>query len=147
MNCVCLIHPLFRTRFRSRDAGYPAPPALPRTRGIPASGSSVQGARTSLRPTGFSVYALPVLFANVPVDSATGARPDTDGWLILTRQGLSPRKICRALLGAIKAKLSGWRPMTEPARRTKPKTSNDSKKAPQADIPLEPLVRLSTASG
>ena len=40
------------------------------------------------------------LFANVLVDSATGARLNTGGWLILARRGLSPRKICRASLGA-----------------------------------------------
>ena len=32
--------------------------------------------------------------------SATDARLDTGGWLTLTRQGLSPRKMRRALLGA-----------------------------------------------
>jgi hypothetical protein len=62
---------------------------------------ALQGTRLPLRPTGFSVYASPVLFANFHVDSATGARLDTGGWLTLTRRGLSPRKICRAFPGAI----------------------------------------------
>jgi len=48
----------------------------------------------------FSVYASNVLFVNILVDSATGAGLNTVGWLILTRQGLSPRKICRVSLGA-----------------------------------------------
>ena len=40
------------------------------------------------------------------VDSATGARHDTGGWLALTRRGLSPRNIRQASLGARTAKLS-----------------------------------------
>ena len=51
---------------------------------------ALQGARTPLRPTGFSVYASPVLFAGILPDSATSARLDSGGWLTLSRQGLSP---------------------------------------------------------
>jgi hypothetical protein len=32
--------------------------------------------------------------------------------------------------------------MTEPDKRTKPKTSNDSKEAPQVDNPRKPFVSL-----
>jgi hypothetical protein len=51
---------------------------------------ALQETRFSLRPTGFSVYASPVLFIEKPPDSATGARLDTGEWLTLSRQGLSP---------------------------------------------------------
>ena len=69
---------------------------------------ALQEARPSLRPSGFSVYASPVLFANTLVDSATDARLDTGGWLTLTQQGLSPCKIRQAYLGAITAlRISG----------------------------------------
>jgi len=61
---------------------------------------ALQGTRFPLRPTGFSVYASPVLFADYFIDSASGARLDTGGWLVLTRQGLSPYKMRQALLGA-----------------------------------------------
>jgi len=63
--------------------------------------TSTSGTRLPLRPTGFSFYASPALFANPAVSSATGARLDTGGWLTLTRQGLSPCKICRAYPGAL----------------------------------------------
>lgn len=51
---------------------------------------ALKGARSPLRPTGFSVYASHVLFAALLHDSATRARLDTGGWLVLSRQGLSP---------------------------------------------------------
>jgi len=39
--------------------------------------------------------------------SAVGATLDTGGWLILSRQGLSPCKMHQALLGALTLELSG----------------------------------------
>jgi hypothetical protein len=61
---------------------------------------ALQGARSPLRPTGCSVYAgLTSLFA--VTGSAVRPRLDTGGWLALTRRGLSPRKIRRALPSAI----------------------------------------------
>jgi hypothetical protein len=61
--------------------------------------TSSSGCASPLRPAGFSVYASPALFALLR--SATDARLDTGGWLILTRRGLTPRKMRRASLGAI----------------------------------------------
>ena len=63
---------------------------------------ALQGTRLPLRPTGCSVYASSILFARVETpDSAMDARLDTGGWLVLTRQGLSPCKRRQAYLGAI----------------------------------------------
>ena len=63
---------------------------------------ALQGARSPLRPTGYAVYASPILFAGRDrPDSAMDARLATGGWLALTRQGLSPCKRCQAFLGAI----------------------------------------------
>src|SRR5262249_47539253 len=80
---------------------------------------ALQGARSPLRPTGYAVYASPILFAGRDrPDSAMDARLATGGWLALTRQGLSPCKRCQAFLGAITLRLScawkqqrigGWR--------------------------------------
>ena len=61
---------------------------------------ALQGARSPLRPAGFSVDASPILFAVFRHGSAMDARLDTGGWLILTRQGLSPCKRRQAFLGA-----------------------------------------------
>ena len=53
---------------------------------------ALQGARSPLRPTGFSVYAyLTILFA--VTGSSMRSTLDTGGWLTLTRRGLTPRKI------------------------------------------------------
>ena len=61
--------------------------------------TSFQGTRSPLRPTGFSVYASPALFARlVPPDSAAGATLDTGGWLALSRPGLPPGKMRQAFL-------------------------------------------------
>ncbi|MEJ2613202.1 MAG: hypothetical protein P8179_24915, partial [Candidatus Thiodiazotropha sp.] len=43
----------------------------------------------------------------VPYRSAMDPRLDTGGWLALARRGLSPRKIRRALLGAITFRVTG----------------------------------------
>ena len=61
---------------------------------------ALKGARTPLRPTGCSVYASPALFVPFNGNSAAGATLNTGGRLPLTRRGLTPRKICRALPGA-----------------------------------------------
>ncbi len=61
---------------------------------------ALQGSRPPLRPTGFSVYAyLTILFAIT--GSSMRSTLDTGGWLTLSRQGLSPRKIRRASPSAI----------------------------------------------
>ena len=54
-------------------------------------------------PTAYRILCLrfTCLVRQRPVDSATGARLDTGGWLALTRQGLSPCKIRQAFLGAV----------------------------------------------
>ena len=72
--------------------------------------TSSQGTRLPLRPTGFSVYASPTLFASsLPPDSAAGATLDTGGWLALSRPGLPPGKMRQAYLGAITtAFIGGW---------------------------------------
>jgi hypothetical protein len=63
---------------------------------------ALQGARSPLRPTGFSVYACPAIhFVRGAQSSAAGPTLDTGGWLALTRPGLSPGKRRRALLGVI----------------------------------------------
>ncbi|MEJ1382741.1 MAG: hypothetical protein RPT95_17495, partial [Candidatus Sedimenticola sp. (ex Thyasira tokunagai)] len=41
--------------------------------------------------------------------SATSATLNTGGWLILTRQGLSPCKMHQASLGALTPQISGFR--------------------------------------
>ena len=61
---------------------------------------ALQGARPPLRPTGFSVYASPALFTVPSAPPRTQDSIRVGGWLTLTRQGLSPRKMRRALLGA-----------------------------------------------
>ncbi len=66
----------------------------------------IQGVRSPLWPTDFSVFASPVLFSlvadSVPFRrSATGATLNTGGWLALSRPGLSPGKMRQASLGAI----------------------------------------------
>ena len=67
---------------------------------------ALQGARSPLRPTGFSVYVyLTILFTIT--GSSMRSTLDTGGWLALSRQGLSPCKIRRALPSAITAQLSG----------------------------------------
>jgi hypothetical protein len=71
---------------------------------------ALQGARSPLRPTGYAVYASPILFAGRDrPDSAMDARLATGGWLALTRQGLSPCKRCQAFLGARTLRLSRCR--------------------------------------
>ena len=76
---------------------------------------ALQGARSPLRPTGYAVYASPILFAGRDrPDSAMDARLATGGWLALTRQGLSPCKRCQAFLGAI---TPGLRRRRKPERR------------------------------
>ena len=50
--------------------------------------------------------------------SATDARLDTGGWLTLTRRGLSPRKMRRALLGA------KWHLLKNPATEIHGRTRN-----------------------
>ena len=70
------IHPR-QLRMKScclRSPLSPRHPQHPSFEAVPA----LQGARTPLRPTGFSVYASPVLFAALLHDSATGARLDTE---------------------------------------------------------------------
>jgi len=68
---------------------------------------SLQEGATSLWPIGFSVYASRLLFANHAGynprhdRSASRARLDTGGWLVLTRQGLSPCKKRQASLDAL----------------------------------------------
>ena len=101
---------------RPEDSGGPAPPrhigwarvafGSVKTLGVRNSHveavPALQGARSPLRPTGYSVYASSILFAaSSPHDSAMDARLDTGGWLPLTRQGLSPCKRRQAYLGAI----------------------------------------------
>ena len=66
---------------------------------------ALQGARPPLRPTGFSVYAYLILLFAVTC-SAMRSTLDTGGWLTLTRQGLSPCKIRRALPSAITTSIS-----------------------------------------
>lgn len=64
--------------------------------------------RVRVTPTAYRILCL--RFARLvrrSFSSATDARLDTGGWLALTRRGLPPRKIRRALLGAITTKLSG----------------------------------------
>jgi hypothetical protein len=52
-------------------------------------------------PTAYRILCLRFArFVRRSFGSATHARLDTGGWLTLTRQGLSPRKMRRALLGA-----------------------------------------------
>ena len=69
--------------------------------------TSFQGARSPLRPTGFSVYASPISCSQrLRRCSAMDARLDTGGWLALTRPGLSPSKIRQAYLGAVTLALS-----------------------------------------
>ena len=80
----------------------PSASATSHVEAVPA----LQGARSPLRPTGYSVYASPILFAVLPHDSAMDARLDTGGWLALTRQGLSPCKRRQAYLGAMTRKLT-----------------------------------------
>ncbi len=61
--------------------------------------TSTSGCATT--PTAYRILCL--RFARLvhhSFGSATDARLDTGGWLTLTRQGLSPRKMRRALLGA-----------------------------------------------
>lgn len=68
---------------------------------------SLQEGATSLWPRGFSVYASRLLFTHRagfktrPERSASRARLDTGGWLILTRPGLSPGKKRQASLDAL----------------------------------------------
>ena len=68
---------------------------------------SLQEGATSLWPIGFSVYASRLLFANHAGynprrdRSASRARLNTGGWLLLTRQGLSPCKKRQASLDAL----------------------------------------------
>src|SRR3970040_527817 len=70
--------------------------------------ANFQGTRLPLRPTGFSVYASPPLFASTNTSgSAVGATLDTGGWLALSRPGLSPGKMRQAYLGAITSPFNG----------------------------------------
>jgi hypothetical protein len=69
--------------------------------------TNFQGTRLPLRPTGFSVYASPVLFGYSFDASATGATLDTGGWLALARPGLTPSKIRQAYLGAATPRITG----------------------------------------
>ena len=68
---------------------------------------SLQEGATSLWPRGYSVYASRLLFTHPagfkprPERSASRARLDTGGWLILTRPGLSPGKKRQASLDAL----------------------------------------------
>ncbi len=57
-----------------RDPLDPRHPQHPSFEAVPA----LKGTRFPLRPTEFSVYASPVLFAAILHDSATGARLDTE---------------------------------------------------------------------
>jgi hypothetical protein len=71
--------------------------------------TSTSGCATT--PTAYRILCL--RFARLvhrSFGSATHARLDTGGWLTLTRQGLSPRKMRRALLGA-KCRLLKHNPM------------------------------------
>ena len=88
-----------------RETLKPSPSATSSFR----SCTNFQGTRLPLRPTGFSVYASPVLFGYSPSASATGATLDTGGWLALTRPGLSPGKIRQAYLGATTLCITGRR--------------------------------------
>ena len=74
---------------------------------------SLQEGATSLWPSDYSVYASRLLFTH-PAGlkprherSASRARLDTGGWLILTRPGLSPGKKRQASLDALTIKLTG----------------------------------------
>ena len=73
---------------------------------------SLQEGATSLWPIGFSVYASRLLFANHAGynprrdRSASRARLNTGGWLLLTRQGLSPCKKRQASLDALTRQFS-----------------------------------------
>lgn len=73
---------------------------------------SLQEGATSLWPRDYSVYASQLLFTH-PAGfkthserSASRARLDTGGWLILTQPGLSPGKKRQASLDALTTKLS-----------------------------------------
>ncbi len=59
--------------------------------------------RVRVTPTAYRILCLrfTCLVRQHSVDSATGARLDTGGWLTLTRRGLSPRKIRQAYLDAV----------------------------------------------
>ena len=64
--------------------------------------------RVRVTPTAYRILCL--RFARLvrrSLGSATDARLDTGRWLTLARRGLAPRKIRRALLGAITIKLTG----------------------------------------
>ena len=66
---------------------------------ISRSCTSTSGCATT--PAAYRILCLRfVRFVHRCSGSATHARLDTGGWLTLTRRGLSPRKMRRALLGA-----------------------------------------------
>jgi hypothetical protein len=96
IGCSCVA---FGERYNPRRPQHASLEAVPALQSLPRTRSG--GARSPLRPAGFSVDASPIVFAVFNHGSAMDARLDTGGWLALTRQGLSPCTIRQAFLGAI----------------------------------------------
>ena len=93
---------------------------------------SLQEGATSLWPSDYSVYASRLLFTH-PAGlkprherSASRARLDTGGWLILTRPGLSPGKKRQASLDALTIKLSVAAKRCTLQRRVSPSPRHNS---------------------
>ena len=80
----------------------PSPSATSSSRSCTSSSGS------AVSPTAYRILCLRfACLVRLSLGSATDARLDTGGWLALTRQGLSPRKIRQASLGATTTNLTG----------------------------------------
>ena len=77
--------------------------------------TNFQGTRLPLRPTGFPVYASPVLFGYSPSCLRHSATLDMGRWLALARPGLTPSKIRQASLGAATFEFISGRQTAKPA--------------------------------
>ena len=86
---------------------------------------ALQGARSSLRPPGYAVYALPLSCSWLRCrHSARDARRDTGRWLALTRQGLAPSQRRQAYLGASTPWFGWGRPVESWVRGGSPLDTN-----------------------